>query len=221
MKKHIPNFLTSCNLLIGAIGIYFMLTINHEYAFYFVILAAVFDFLDGFAARLLKVKSAFGKELDSLSDLVSFGLLPAFFMLVWLESSSSFYIIALLIAVFSALRLAKFNLDDSQSFVFKGLPTPANAIMLTSLVFLDYELGEAWLLSIVILSCVLLVVNIPLIALKFEHYRLSGNEWKWLLIVGGIGLLIVFKWTFLPFLIPFYLLLSILSQIRSIKSEKT
>ena len=221
MKKHIPNFLTCLNLALGAIGIYFVFTVNREYAFYFVIAAAIFDFLDGFAARALNVKSAIGKELDSLADLISFGLLPSFFMLTWLEGKSSFFFLAILIAVFSALRLAKFNLDDTQSHSFRGLPTPANAIMLTSLIFLWIEPNETILLAITILSSFLLVSNVRLIALKFEHYKMSGNEWKFVLVVGSIVLIIVFRWTFLPFLIPFYIVISLLSNLSDKKLKKT
>ncbi len=221
MKKHIPNLLTCANLGIGAIGIYFVFTINRDYAIYFVIAAAVFDFLDGFAARLLNVKSSFGKELDSFADLISFGLLPSFFMMNWLEAKSSLFFLAILISVFSALRLAKFNLDDSQSYGFKGLPTPANAIMLTSLVFLSFELNEWVLLVITMVSSLLLISGLPLLALKFEHFHWKGNEWKYLLVVTSFILIIVLKWTFLPFLIPFYVGLSILSNIRTFNSKKS
>ncbi|MEQ9008328.1 MAG: CDP-diacylglycerol--serine O-phosphatidyltransferase, partial [Ekhidna sp.] len=156
MKKHIPNFLTCLNLVIGCVGIYFTLTGRAPEAFYFVIASGLFDFLDGFAARLLKVKSEIGKQLDSLADLVSFGLLPSFFMLQWLQEISDFFWIALIIAVFSAVRLAVFNVDETQSDNFKGLPTPANAIMLTSLIFVPFELYEYTLISICLFSSLLL-----------------------------------------------------------------
>ena len=221
MKRHIPNLLTSINLAIGTIGIYYVFTQDYKYAFFFVIAAAFFDFFDGFAARILKVKSDFGKELDSLSDLVSFGLLPSFFMLKWLEESSSYFWVALLIVIFSALRLAKFNLDESQSQSFKGLPTPANAIMLTSLVFIGFELNEWILIGISIVSSVLLVSDVRLIALKFSHFRWRGNEGRWIFIGVSFLLFIVLKWTFLPFLIPFYVLVSLTRSVSGLNSEKT
>lgn len=210
MKRQIPNLLTCLNLAIGCVGIYFTLTGQTPEAFYFVMAAGLFDFLDGFAARLMKVQSEIGKQLDSLSDLVSFGLLPAFFMLQWLiESGSDYYWIAIIIAVFSALRLAKFNVDETQSDSFQGLPTPANAIMLTSLIFVSFELFEYTLISICIFSSILLVSPVRLIALKFTSAGWKGNEDRWVLIIGIIIFLAVFQWTFVPFLIPYYIVVSV------------
>lgn len=211
MTRHIPNFLTSLNLVIGCVGIYVTLTDQSLEAFYFVIIAGLFDFLDGFAARLLKVQSEIGKQLDSLSDLVSFGLLPAFFMAQTLKESSDLFWLAFSIAVFSALRLAKFNVDDSQSDSFRGLPTPANAIMLTSLIFLPYELYEYTLLSICIFSSIMLVSPIRLVALKFKSASWKGNEARWLLIVGVLGLVLALQTASFPYLIPFYISLSVIS----------
>lgn len=213
MKKHIPNLITSTNLAIGCIGIFHVLTVSREEAIYFVILAGIFDFLDGFAARLLKVKSEIGKQLDSLADLISFGLLPSFFLLSWIQESSPYYWMAIIVAVFSALRLAKFNVDDSQTDSFVGLPTPANAIMITSLVFLPFELYWYTLLSICLLSAMLLVSPVRLLSLKFSSFSWKGNESRWILIFGTMVLSVVFQWTFLPFLIPFYIVVSILSYV--------
>ncbi|MEQ9404156.1 MAG: CDP-diacylglycerol--serine O-phosphatidyltransferase [Cyclobacteriaceae bacterium] len=213
MKKHIPNILTSLNIAIGSYGIFYVLTINADYAFYFVIIASIFDFLDGFAARLLKVKSKIGKELDSLADLISFGVLPAFYLLQILSQKSEFYWLAILVIIFSALRLAKFNLDDSQSDSFEGLPTPANAIMLTSLVFIQYSLSELTLIGICIMSCLLLVSKIRLLALKFESFSWKGNEPRWVLIALIVLLIIVFQWTIVPLLIPVYIIVSIVSTV--------
>ncbi len=213
MKKHIPNILTSLNLGIGSAGIFYVLTIDHNYAFYFVIAAGIFDFLDGFAARMLRVKSEVGKELDSLADLVSFGLLPAFYMMKLLDNGIEFNWLAILIVIFSAIRLAQFNLDDSQAESFKGLPTPANAIMLTSLVFLGPLLHELTLIGIILLSCLLLISRLRLIALKFKSFGWNGNEPRWILIVGSVALFLVLNWTFVPLLIPFYIVVSILSNV--------
>ncbi len=215
MKKYIPNFLTCLNLVIGSVGIFFTLTNQKPEAFYFVIVAGLFDFLDGFAARILKVQSEIGKQLDSLSDLVSFGLLPAFFMLQWMKDSTDLYWVAIIIIVFSALRLAKFNTDESQSDSFKGLPTPANAIMLTSLVFVPFELYEYTLISICLFSGLLLLSPIRLIALKFSSSGWKGNEARWALILGIAVLFGVFQWTFLPFLIPFYIVVSVVSFVAT------
>lgn len=211
MKRQIPNILTCMNLAIGCVGIYYTLTGKSPEAFYFVMVAGLFDFLDGFTARMLKVQTEIGKQLDSLSDLVSFGLLPTFFMLQWMQEISEFYWIAIVITIFSALRLAIFNTDESQSDTFRGLPTPANAIMLTSLTFVPFDLYEYTLLSICIFSAILLVSPMRLIALKFKSGRWKGNEARWILILGIVSLFGVFQWTFIPFIIPFYIVVSIIS----------
>lgn len=219
MIRHIPNLLTCVNLAIGCIGIYYTIINREPIAFYFVIIAGLFDFLDGFTARLLKVQSEIGKQLDSLADLVSFGLLPSFYMLQLLnEQESPLYWLAVGITIFSALRLAMFNLDDSQSDSFKGLPTPANAIMLTSLSFVSFNLFEYTLISICVFSCVMLVSPIRLIALKFSSKSWKGNEWRWILIIGIVGLFAVFQLTFIPFLIPFYIVVSIISFLTRAKA---
>ncbi len=212
MKQQIPNALTCINLAIGCVGIYYTLTGQNPEAFYFVIAAGLFDFLDGFAARILNVQSEIGKQLDSLSDLVSFGLLPTFFMLQWLiQSDCQYFWVAIIIAVFSAIRLAKFNVDDTQSDSFQGLPTPANAIMLTSLIFIPFELYEYTLISICIFSAILLVSPVRLIALKFKSAGWKENEERWILIMGVIALLALFQLSFVPFVIPFYIVVSISS----------
>lgn len=213
MKKHIPNTITCLNLAVGCVGIYFVLVKGEPDAIYFVLLAGVLDFLDGFAARLLKVKSEIGKQLDSLADLISFGLLPSFFMLKMIEVQSPYYWVAISIAVFSAIRLAIFNLDESQTDSFKGLPTPANAIMLTSLVFVPFKLYDYSLVSLCILSSIMLVSPLRLLSLKFSSYGWKGNEPRWILIVGSIVMLIVFQLTALPLLIPFYVMVSVISLV--------
>lgn len=219
MKKVIPNLITCANLGIGSVGIYFTILGEEPEAFYFVIAAGLMDFLDGFAARLLKVQSDIGKQLDSLADLVSFGLLPAFFMLQLLTEQSDWYWVAISIAIFSAVRLAKFNIDETQTDHFKGLPTPANAIMLTSIVFLPFELHEYTLISICVLASILLISPIQLLALKFSSVSWKGNEPRWLLIVGVLALLLLFGKTGIPFLIPFYMILSVIAF--SVKSKAT
>lgn len=211
MKKHIPNLITLLNLSIGCVGIYYTLNGGGMEAFYFVVIAGLMDFLDGFAARMLKVKSEIGKQLDSLADLISFGLLPSFFMLKWMESRTEFFWVAIVIAAFSALRLAKFNIDDTQTDTFKGLPTPANALMLTSLIFIPFELYDYTLISICVLSSILLVSPIRLLSLKFVSFGWAGNEPRWILIIGIIGLGMTLQLSFMPLLIPFYVLVSIIS----------
>ena len=129
--KHIPNTITSMNLLCGVLGVIFTFQGALDLAFYLMILASVFDFLDGFSARMLKAYSPVGKELDSLADLISFGLLPALMIhrrLVEGGMTGFWIYVPVIICIFSALRLAKFNVDDRQSENFLGLPTPACAM---------------------------------------------------------------------------------------------
>lgn len=139
MKKHIPNTITSCNLICGCIAIYFAMQSAYDFAFYFIIGGAVFDFFDGFAARLLGVSSPIGKELDSLADDVTFGVAPSAVLFSLLRETLPVALpgsallpylpfAAFIMAAFSALRLAKFNLDERQSTSFIGLPTPANTL---------------------------------------------------------------------------------------------
>ena len=134
-RKILPNLFTSLNLLSGCIGIVFISSGKLEYALYFVLTGVFFDFLDGFSARLLKVSSPIGKELDSLADMVTFGVLPSFVIYELLNPLTDGWMpyTSFLIAIFSALRLAKFNVDTRQREVFIGLPTPANAVFISGL----------------------------------------------------------------------------------------
>jgi len=175
LLRHLPNTLTSGNLLCGCLGLIGVFGNYPVETAYFIWAACVFDFFDGFAARMLNVSSSIGKELDSLADMVSFGVLPSMAMYHWIDSTSSagwLPYVALLIAVFSALRLAKFNVDTRQTDSFIGVPTPANALFLTSLVFLPDSLrslvfAPSILVIITIVFSFLLVVPLELFALKF------------------------------------------------------
>ncbi len=195
IKKYIPNTVTCCNLVSGCIATSHALAGDPKMALLWIIIGAVFDFFDGMTARLLHVSSPIGKELDSLADDVTFGVAPAsivFSELAVLDYPSflqpfSFYIpfLAFLIAAFSALRLAKFNLDERQTTSFIGVPTPANALFWGSLiVFRPFWLeGYTWsvfvVLALVLLTCWLLVCEMPLFALKFKHWSYKGNEIKY------------------------------------------
>lgn len=172
VRKHIPNAITSLNLLCGVIGI--ILTLGGgklELAFLFMLAAVVFDFCDGLAARLLGAYSEIGKELDSLADIVSFGVLPSVMLYEWYgQSVEGFWHnlawMPLLLAVFSALRLAKFNLDERQHESFIGLPTPACALICGS--FCTLHLASVWIIPLfVLVFCWLLVCEIPMFSLKF------------------------------------------------------
>lgn len=207
-KKHIPNSITCCNLISGCTATYFAFAGDAKLALAFIILGAIFDFFDGMVARLLHVSSPIGKELDSLADNITFGLAPS--TIVFFELFSVDYpsfleplrdilpFFAFVMAAFSALRLAKFNLDERQATGFIGLPTPANALFWGSL--LVY--GHAWvenlnngvfvLLLLLVLSCYLLIAEIPMFALKFKHWGWQGNEVKYSFAALSAVLLAVF-----------------------------
>ena len=248
IKKHIPNFLTCCNLLCGVVGIFYLFEGDFWIASYSIYIACVFDFLDGFAARMLKVSSPIGKELDSLADMVTFGVLPGFIMfkaIRFIEHNFSYAnaepmsvtdavnisqygywsFIAFLIPVFSALRLAKFNIDTRQSDSFIGLPTPANALFISSVpYFLTYVLmltnneneqnfynkvaiGILCVTSIIL--SYLLVAELPLIALKFKNFGWPDNKMRYLLIISAVVLLLILNIKAIPLIIILYIILSL------------
>lgn len=223
IKAQIPNAITLFNLLVGVIGIIRVLNGDIVSGAYFILLAAFFDFLDGLVARLLKVQSEMGKELDSLADVVSFGVLPGVILFMMAkENSSSDWLpyLTLIVPMLSAFRLAKFNLDTRQSDRFIGLPTPANALFISTLPYLALhwpELGEIvtspWVLvAIAWVFSILLLAEIPLIALKFKNFSFQQNVFRYLLI--GIAL-VIFLWLGLagiPLIILAYIGLSIIEN---------
>jgi CDP-diacylglycerol---serine O-phosphatidyltransferase len=224
IKKHIPNALTSLNLACGMAGILFVLDGNLEYGAYFIFLAAVFDFLDGFVARILKVNSEIGKQLDSLADMVTFGVLPAFILFSMIESSSAHPYLpytAFLVGIFSALRLAKFNIDTRQLDRFIGVPTPANALLISTLPFLAEKSeffggllsNPYFLVGIGLVMSFLLVAELPLIALKFKEYSFRKNIFRYLVLVFSLISLIIFGIAGIPFAIIMYIALSFIEAL--------
>jgi CDP-diacylglycerol--serine O-phosphatidyltransferase len=214
MLKHLPNFLTCCNLLCGCFAIVFLFEGRSIPAAYFVWAACVFDFFDGFAARLLKFSSPIGKELDSLADMVSFGLLPSLVMYFMLDKvSGNQYIpyLAFLIAVCSALRLAIFNVDETQKDSFRGVPTPANALFITSLPLVTISwLSNEWVLIVItIVFSLLMVSRIELFALKFKNFSWDDNKIRFTFIALAVLLVAVFQLVALPLIILSYILLSL------------
>ncbi|WP_373497710.1 CDP-diacylglycerol--serine O-phosphatidyltransferase [Aquiflexum sp.] len=220
MKKHIPNALTSANLLCGMVGTVYVLEGEIFYGAYFILLAALFDFLDGFVARILKVSSEIGKQLDSLADMVTFGVLPSFILFKMVESNTDIWLLpflVLIVAVFSAVRLAKFNIDERQSDRFIGVPTPANALLISTLPFLSERLpffeqylsNPYFLIGLAFLMSYLLVAELPLIALKFKDYSLSKNIFRYLVIGASLIFLILLGIAGIPFAIISYIALSI------------
>ena len=217
MKKHIPNILTLLNLLTGCIGIVYVFSGNLYYAAYAIWVAAIFDFLDGFSARMLKVSSPIGKELDSLADMVTFGVLPSFILFKMIGDQTNMFIpyLAFSLALFSALRLAKFNIDSRQSNSFIGMPTPAVAFFVSGLVFWvrQYPEWQSWqiIVSISFILSFLLVSPIKMVALKFTNYSIVSNWHRYLIILMSTILLIILGFMSLPIIITLYLLISLIS----------
>jgi CDP-diacylglycerol--serine O-phosphatidyltransferase len=222
--KNIPNIITCLNLFAGCLSCIMTLKYGHYTgAFLFIALAALFDFLDGFVARILKAYSKIGAELDSLADVVSFGVAPGFVVYSFLETStyslsfgSGVAYIAFFIPVFSALRLAKFNVDTRQTSSFLGLPVPANALFWSALIpsvlpFLDGNelLFSVIILALIILFCLLMVSELPMFSLKFKHYNWKGNQWSYLLILLTLVLTLLFQLFGISLSIICYILLSL------------
>ncbi len=224
MKKHIPNSITCCNLISGCIATGFAFAGNIKVALLLIIIGAVFDFFDGMLARLLNVSSPIGKELDSLADVITFGLAPStiIFSQLHVMSYPTFlnplrdYLpyAAFIMAAFSALRLAKFNLDERQALGFIGLPTPANALFWGSLLVGVGEKLETrpwalyFILAGVLISSWLLVSEIPMFALKFKHWSFKGNEVKYLFLITCCPLVVIFGISSFAIIIAWYVILS-------------
>lgn len=236
--KHIPNLITSLNIAAGFAAIISAANGDILTASWLILAAMIFDFLDGFSARLLKAYSETGKELDSLADIVSFGVAPALIIYEMLVPAlearfatgsgftSDFTAIALYIPVLmpvcAALRLAKFNIDSTQTTSFKGLPTPANAIAVISVVVAanyasmpllkSFTESSAALLVYTIILSLLMVSRIPLLSLKFKNLKLKGNEGRYILIGLSLISFIIFGLSAAPLIIPIYIIVSLLSS---------
>ncbi len=231
--RHIPNGITSLNLFSGCAAIVAAFNGQFQLAAGLIVLAAIFDFFDGLAARALKAYSEIGKELDSLADMVSFGVAPSviFFKLIQVGFGFETGFVAtylpyaaFIIAVFSALRLAKFNIDTRQTTSFIGLPTPANALFLLSfgLYFesnLPYKemVTNPWvLIAVAVIFSLLLVAEIPMFALKIKSLKLKGNEVRYIFLVLSVVLIVLLQQMALLGIIPLHILVSILTQKKQV-----
>ena len=225
LKKHIPNTITCCNLISGCIATYYAFQGDFLMALLFIIIGAVFDFFDGMSARLLGVSSPIGKELDSLADDITFGFAPSaivFGFLLPLTSHLSPLIafLAFIMAAFSALRLAKFNLDERQALGFIGLPTPANALFWGSLIvgLQQHDVafsGMEWVILVgTFISSYLLIAEIPMFALKFKHWGWKGNEIKYIFVLSCIPLLLFLGVSGFAAIIAWYVVLSVIANKR-------
>jgi CDP-diacylglycerol--serine O-phosphatidyltransferase len=254
--KHIPNLFTLLNLVFGCLAIIFILQQNVLLlpldsegnitiiprqlgntpekiwmASLFIGLAAVVDFLDGFVARLFKAGSEMGKQLDSLADLVSFGVAPSMIIYQFLRLSFAqeagsldfsllWLLPSLLLAGAAAWRLARFNLDSSQAFSFRGLPVPAVGMFVASLPLIYWNVNQQWVINLLLnkwflygltlLLSYLMVSNIPLMSLKFKDFSLKNNLPKYLLSIISLAAVFIFTWMSVPVMILAYVLLSLL-----------
>ena len=232
----VPNFITTLNLVAGTLAVFFGIDGQLGWAAVFILLATVFDFLVGFSARLLKAYSSLGKELDSLADLISFGLAPAAMLFTLLEyalfgtnqpiheieaTPQQWMVLfsAVLIPVAGAFRLARFNIDDRQSESFLGLPIPANAFFIASLGLIIELGGNAGVNSVIInrhvlLACIfilsfLMVSELPMFSLKFKSLRWEGNSHRFIFLAGTVILAFSLKLFALPLIILWYILMSV------------
>lgn len=225
MKKHIPNTITCLNLISGCIATYLAFQNKFEWALLMIVVGAVFDFFDGMVARLLHVSSPIGKELDSLADCITFGFAPSaivFGYLCTLPSHQPYVpFLAFVMAAFSAIRLAKFNLDERQALGFIGLPTPANALFWGALIVglsqsHTYFAGWEWcVLAMLFYSCYLLISEIPMFALKFKTWGWKGNEIKYIFILSCIPLLLLLGIPGIAAVIVWYIILSVITRSRT------
>lgn len=222
--KHLPNALTSCNLFCGCVAIVLVLNGNLEAGAWLTLLAAVFDFADGMAARLLKSHSDIGKELDSLADCVTFGVLPGTILYSLLLKSTDVTWLpfaGFIISIFSALRLAKFNVDTRQTSSFLGLPTPANALFINFLPLFLLKMPDSlvaqWLgqvpvlLAITVVFSGLLVSEIPLFSLKFKSLAWQANRVAYVFLLGALALVAVGGYLAVPAVIVWYVVWSVIS----------
>lgn len=233
MKKHIPNILTLCNLLCGVFSVIISTSqfVSLEWAVVLIFCGAVFDFFDGFTARLLHVSSPIGKELDSLADLITFGFAPAAITsgiiqhillpgvlsendpLTVYEYTLVFF--PYIMVAFSALRLAKFNLDTRQSHSFIGLPTPANAIFFASFAFLPNldDIPVELIDVLCLVFSILLVAEIPMFSLKFKNGSWAANKTRYIFLALSVVLLAVFQISAFMYIMICYILVSIIDDI--------
>lgn len=242
--RHLPNFLTCISIMFGAVGTYLAIMGRPDLTAFCIFIAAIFDFFDGFAARALKSYSLIGKDLDSLADLISFGLAPAaayssllHFSITgtwtgafWnLPFESQLLLLSpFILTIFSALRLAKFNNDSRQTEIFLGLTTTATGLFSVSYVYIAYTnenfpvifKNPVTIFFLIIVLSILLVSEIPMFSLKFKHYRLKGNEPRFILLLISLISLILMGLGALTMIIPAYIIYSILLFLLNRKKTK-
>ncbi|MAY82651.1 MAG: CDP-diacylglycerol--serine O-phosphatidyltransferase [Flavobacteriales bacterium] len=241
MKRHIPNAITSANLICGCLAIQSAITADLPLAAFFILLAAFLDFFDGLAARLLKVSSEIGAQLDSLADVVSFGVAPSFIAFSIIEqtlNNPKLAYLAFIIAISSAIRLAKFNVDDRQTDQFIGLPTPANALLWVSIVLSIWQsqemeyggmLADFWTemstlssfnFALILVFSFMLNAELPLLSLKFKQLKWEGNQYRYILLLISMILIALFLFAAVPIILILYLFLSIIQDRRKTNTDE-
>lgn len=231
ITRHIPNTVTCCNLFSGCIACVMAFQANYELAIIFIIIGAVFDFFDGMLARMFKVSGPLGKELDSLADDITFGFAPSVIVFSLFKEVHypeflmpiSGYVpySAFLIAVFSALRLGKFNIDLRQTSSFIGMPTPANALFWGSLVvgghafLISDSFNAIYLFILVVIMSLLLTSEIPMFSLKFKNLSWNQNKISYIFLIVCVPLLVIFKISGFAAIILWYIILSLLTKKRA------
>lgn len=244
MKKHIPNAITLLNLFCGCLAVIFAIENQLQLAALFVVLGIVFDFFDGFAARLLNVKSELGLQLDSLADMITSGLVPGLVLFKLLEKATQKFpvnyesgfqtinsenysfvpLLGLLVTLASCYRLANFNIDTRQTDSFIGLPTPANTLLILSLPLIlmsndvewinDLILNKWFLIGLTLVSCYLLNAELPLFSLKMKSFKFKENIIRYIFLGACILLLLTLHYIAIPVIILFYIVLSIVTNAK-------
>ncbi|MGK0137346.1 MAG: CDP-diacylglycerol--serine O-phosphatidyltransferase [Algoriphagus sp.] len=209
----VPNFITLGNLVCGFFGILAANQGRLQDAGIFIFIALILDFLDGFVARIFNSYSEIGKQLDSLADMVSFGVLPSFILYYLMENDGYLRYISIIPALSSALRLAKFNIDERQSNSFRGLPTPANAMVVASFPFIlteEYNFLKDDLITLffcvyTVLISIIMISNLPMLALKFKNYSWTSNSLKYLFLIISVALVAILKFAAIPLILILYI----------------
>ncbi len=246
MKKYIPNALTLANLFCGCVAVLFIADNHFVYGVFFAFLGVFFDFFDGFFARKFNVQSDLGLQLDSLADMITSGFVPGLIMfkllslsqISWEADTNSFLepfynisgssflpFLGLAITLASAYRLANFNIDTEQQSFFKGLPTPANTLLIASLpLIVEYQKNDVinaiifntwFLLALTLLSCYILNAPVKLFALKFKTYNFKDNSVRYIFLILSVVLLVVLQFSAIPLIIIFYILISFLNNLTT------
>ncbi|WKN43975.1 CDP-diacylglycerol--serine O-phosphatidyltransferase [Tunicatimonas pelagia] len=232
LTKYIPNTITLSNLLSGCFGIVAATRGDLEMAAYFIWIAALLDFADGLVARALKAYSSIGGDLDSLADMVSFGVLPSFIMFGLIESALEVKgtwipYLAFVIAAFSALRLAIFNVDTRQTDKFIGLPTPSSALLISALPlgtlpwFQMLIASPGFLIILALVDAYLLVASIELLAFKFKNYSWADNQLKYIFMILSIILFVLLRSVAIPVVLVLYIIVSVIVSTKSTRDPTT